>query len=171
MAIISRLAARGFWRRRDGTAAAEFVLILPLIAIMLFGIMEIGRLLHDFHVVTKGVRNATRYLSRMPMTCAGGTGIFVDATDETEGKNMATTGTIAGGSLILGYFNNTHVTVEKTCTANGGIFAGVYNGWTDIPEITVQAAVPYTFLFGEYLIPGTASIMMTVRHNQVNIGD
>lgn len=51
-------------------AAAEFVPILPVVAILLFGIIEIGRLLHDFHVVAKGVRNATRYLSRLPMTCA-----------------------------------------------------------------------------------------------------
>lgn len=171
MAITSRSAARGFWRRRDGTAAAEFVLILPIVAIMLFGIMEIGRLLHDFHAVSKGVRNATRYLSRMPMTCAGGAATFVDATDEAEGKNMATTGTITGGTLILGYFNNTHVTVQKTCTANAGTFSGVYNGWANIPEIMVQAAVPFTFMFGEYLIPGTGSLTMTVRHNEVNIGD
>lgn len=168
----ARKASWRFWRRREGTAAAEFVLILPVVGVLLFGVIEIGRMLHDYQVISKGVRNGTRYLTRMPMSCAGSNGSFDNAADENDGKNMATTGNPAGGTLLLGYFNASQITVTKTCASNAGsTFAGVYNGYTDIPQVTMQAVVPFTFLFGEYLIPGTGTINMTVAHSEVNIGE
>ena len=50
-------------RCERGAAAAEFVLVLPLLLILVFAAVEVGRLMHDYHVVTKSVRDATRYLS------------------------------------------------------------------------------------------------------------
>ncbi len=168
----ARKASRRFCRRREGTAAAEFVLLLPVVGVLLFGVIEIGRMLHDYHVISKGVRSGTRYLTRVPMSCAGSTGSFVNAADETAGKNMATTGNPAGGTLRLGYFNASQITVTKTCASNAGnTFAGIYTGYTDIPQVTMQAVVPFNFLFGDYLLPGTGVINMTVTHSEVNIGD
>ena len=53
------------WRARGGIAAVEFVLILPLLVLLMFGTIEIGRILFDYQAVSKSVRGATRYLTRI----------------------------------------------------------------------------------------------------------
>lgn len=86
-----------FLRNRKGIASVEFVLILPVLVVFLFGTIEIGRVLHDYHVVVKGVRDGTRYLSRVAVDCPGGVGTvgsFVNASDEQRGENLTMTGSI-----------------------------------------------------------------------------
>ena len=62
--MLQRLA--GFRRDQRGNAVLEFVITLPLVLAMLVLIAEFGRAIWYHHVVTKGVRDATRYLSRAP---------------------------------------------------------------------------------------------------------
>ena len=50
------------WRARGGIAAVEFAIILPLLVLLLFGTIEIGRILFDYQAASKSVRDATRYL-------------------------------------------------------------------------------------------------------------
>jgi Flp pilus assembly pilin Flp len=47
-------------RREGGAAAVEFALVLPLLAIMVFGIIEFSLALRDHTVVTSNVRTAAR---------------------------------------------------------------------------------------------------------------
>ena len=54
---------RNFFTDIGGTAAVEFVLILPVLVAMLFGAIEAGMMYRDYHRVDKGVRDATRYLN------------------------------------------------------------------------------------------------------------
>ena len=68
---------------------------MPLLALMLFGAIEIGRLMHDYQLVEKSVRHAVRYLSRVDMTCAGATATLVNATDDNIARNLAISGEIA----------------------------------------------------------------------------
>ncbi len=49
----------------------ELVSILPLLVLMLFGTVEIGRMLFDFHAASKSVRDATRYLTRIDAAALG----------------------------------------------------------------------------------------------------
>ncbi len=60
---------RRLLRECRGNAGAEFALVLPLLMLLLFGAIEIGRALHDFHVVNETVRDAGRYLSRISYRC------------------------------------------------------------------------------------------------------
>ena len=64
-----------FLRDLRGNAGAEFALVLPILMLLLFGAIEIGRALHDFHVINESVRDAGRYLSRVPATCPSATSI------------------------------------------------------------------------------------------------
>ena len=84
------------WRARGGVAAVELVLILPVLMLMLFGTIEVGRVLFDFHAASKTVRDATRYLTRIDagalgLTC---TGVNVAAAEVINAKNLALRGTI-----------------------------------------------------------------------------
>ena len=97
-----------FRRARQGVAAVEFVLCLPLIALMLFGTIDIGRLLFDYQAVSKSVRDATRYLARIPagtlgLTCGGVTG----AAPIAEARNLALRGTIdTTDPYLLGFWTD-----------------------------------------------------------------
>ena len=86
------LIRRGFLkfaRTTHGTAGVEFALLLPLLVLLLFGGIEIGRALHDFHVVNETVRDAARYLSRVEATCdSAGVGLLVNAIDEDRAKAL-----------------------------------------------------------------------------------
>ena len=54
-----------FRRAHGGIAAVEFAIVLPLLVLMLFGTIEIGRILFDYQAASKSVRDATRYLTRI----------------------------------------------------------------------------------------------------------
>lgn len=167
---------------RKGTAAVEFALVLPLLLLLLFGGIEAGRLLNDFHTVSKSVRDATRFLTRTGLTCPGTTpssgplSTYIDdSADETTARNLAMTGTpntpAAAGDYLLGYWTNpASVTITVNCIANGGNYSGVYQADPLIPQITLTATVPFDFLWGT-LFSDVATINMTLSHTQVHIGE
>ena len=171
------------WKARGGIAAVEFVLILPLLALMLFGTIEVGRLLFDFHAASKSVRDATRYLTRINATALGLTcpacppdtecpGIVNNAAAEvTNAKNLALRGTIdASKPYLLGYWTDANsVSVTASCIGNGGTYQGFYRGVTSIPNITVSATVPIPLMNGWLLGMGN-TLTFTVSHKEVHFG-
>ncbi len=166
----------------EGTAAVEFAMVLPLLLVLLFAGIEIGRLLTDFHAVSKSVRDATRYLTRVGMTCPGAAAStgplanYIDnAGDATIARNLAMTGTVdtptVTADYLLSYWTNTTtVSTAVTCILNGGQYQGVYVGQALIPQITMTATVPFAFLWGK-LFMYDASIIMTLCHTEVHVGE
>lgn len=49
--------------REDGAAAIEFALVLPLLLILVFGIIDFGRLLYTANTLTSAVREGARFAS------------------------------------------------------------------------------------------------------------
>jgi len=181
-----------FLQNYSGNAGAEFALVLPILMLLLFGGIEIGRALHDFHVVNQTVRDAGRYLSRVPYTCSGagigscttcqssgecGVCDFVDANGNTTGdyitnaKALAMTGDTSGGSnLLAAWTDPSSITIEMCSIDNsGGAFGGFYQDALAVPHVKVTAQVPFTFLFGELIAPDT-TIDITLSHNIVAVG-
>jgi len=171
---------RRAWRSRSGIASVEFVLILPLLALMLFGTIDIGRLLFDYHAVSKSVRDAARYVARSdagalfsdvasctvnPTTAAG--------SPTQNARNMTLTGTVdLSGGYILNYWTDTStVTVTGACFDNSaGTYQGFYSGMDDIPIVTVAATASFPFLNGWFLGQGN-SLSFTISHEEVFIGE
>ncbi len=179
---------RNFGRSRHGNAGVEFALLLPLLMLLLFGGIEIGRALHDFHVVNETVRDAARYLSRVPASCPGaGVGVGSLNDDPVTGITaaqhtqraiaLAMTGNVDTATPdpdLLGYWNYPAdagtVSISVDCIANGtGTFQGLYDGVTNVPHVVLTADVPFTFMFGQ-LISSNASITITLSHNVASIG-
>ena len=172
------------WKARGGIASVEFVLILPVLALMLFGTIEVGRLLFDFHAASKTVRDATRYLTRID---AGQLGIACPATtvnnaaaEVANAKNLALTGSIetpgSPGSkpYLLGYWTDANsISVTVSCEPNGTAGARIYQGFLVdkdlIPSITVSAAVPIPLMNGWLLGQGD-TLTFTVSHEEVHFG-
>ena len=50
-------------QQRDGVAAVEFALVLPLLLLILFGIINFGTLMYDQAVITNAAREGARWAS------------------------------------------------------------------------------------------------------------
>lgn len=165
---------RSLARKRDGVAAVEFALVLPLLIVTLFGIIEVGRMMNDFHVVNKSMRDATRYLTRVGVTCdAAGVGNgTIDPGEEVRAVSLAMTGSVVAGGNLLSYWTDTAtVTTTVDCIDNtAGAFKGIYAARDYIPRITMSASVPLTFLWGT-LIFGSTGLTFNVSHSEVHVGD
>ena len=158
-----------------GSAGAEFSLVLPLLLTVVFGSIEVGRLLHDYHVINKGVRDGTRFLSRVPVTCDSlGAGSFTNAADITTAKNLTLTGTVdtpsAPGDYLLGYWDDANtITYQVQCVTNAS-YEGAFFGRPFIPAITGAAVVPFSFIFGSLLF-SSSSITITANHKSCGYGE
>lgn len=174
--------ARAFRRFDNGTAAVEFAMMLPLLLMLLFLGIETGRLLTDFHAVSKSVRDATRYLTRVGLTCPGGvpstgplSSYINNAADETTARNLAMTGSVTTPSVssdyLLPYWTSAAaLSMTVTCVSNGGVYQGIYAARPMIPRITVNANVPFTFMWGT-AFSSVASLTMDIRHIELHVGE
>ena len=169
-----------YWQRllraRGGTCSTEFVLILPLLALMLFGTIEIGRLLFDFHAASKTVRDATRYLTRIEAAALGlacpAVTVNNAAAEITNAKNLALRGTIdTSKPYLLAYWTDANsISVTVSCEDNsGGVYQGFYAGAAWIPSITVSATVPIPLMNGWLLGLGD-TLTFTVSHEEAHFG-
>jgi Flp pilus assembly protein TadG len=168
-----------FRKAQHGMASVEFAIVLPVLLIILVGMIDFGRMLTDYEVANKSVRDAARFLARARMDCpAAGTGpaadYLVNATFATLAQNLALTGKAATpttGSYLLAYWTDpATVTMNVTCVANGGTYAGVFTDLAFIPRITVTANVPFSFMFGTIVL-GSASTTLVAAHTTVGIGE
>ena len=158
-------------RARDGSAAAEMAMVLPLMLILIFGAFELGYYFLSEHVVDKAVRDASRYAARLPLSdypgCAS-----VDSTAEQQIQRLARTGDPDGTTARLaGWTADSMTTVAVSCPgtgsyANAGIYTDFPNG---APVVTVTAQVPYNTLFG-LLGLGAATLTLNASQQAAVIG-
>ncbi len=193
------LIRRGFLkfaRTTHGNAGVEFALLLPLLVLLLFGGIEMGRALHDFHVVNETVRDAARYMSRVPgVDCpSAGAGSFLDVAGETftaadhleRARALAMTGdvdTASPAADLLGYWDypaqKLSVDISVDCITNADTdpdplvearaFQGFYANDDFVPHVVLTATVPFRFLFGG-LVAAEPTINITLSHNVAVIG-
>ncbi len=165
------MRARSILDDCGASAAAEMALVAPLLVLILFGSIELGRFFLDEHVVVKGVRDGARYAARQPLTnyitTGGGCQSAPLGTVATDTKRLVRTGTISGVTTRLPYWtSDTTVTVTVACysTKGGQPMSGIYNGITfggsavGAPVVTVTATVPYDSLFGLYFASRTLNL-------------
>ncbi|WP_309662573.1 pilus assembly protein [Sphingomonas sp.] len=150
---MTKLRAR-VWSDRRGAAAAEMALVTPLLVILMFGSLEIGKFFWDENVVVKAARDGARYASRQSfasMPCGG------PATNENQIKNVVRFGkpvvTVADLPLLYYWTNPATITVTIDCYANAGVngarvYDGLYTARATVPRVFVTASVPYSPLVG-----------------------
>jgi len=105
------LANRFFRFRHDtrGAAAVEVGLAFPFIVMFASGLFEFGSLFYNFELIQTGVRDAARYLARVPNPSAA----------ETAARNLATRGTVdATGTLRVKGWQSADITITYETTPN-----------------------------------------------------
>ncbi len=170
---ISRLFSK-LIRCRKGAAAVEFGIVVAVLFIPLIGgSIELGRGIHHYQVVTKSMRDATRFMARMPKSlipdtlegaCSNteNTGVAGDA------KNLAMYGNISGtGSAFLFYWTATS-TIEicgpETRTVTPAVGPDI-----DVEIVKMTATVAYDDI-GFLSALGLGPITYTVTHEERWIG-
>lgn len=142
---------RRFLRNRVGTAAAEFVLTLPMMLALLFGAMEAGHFFWTQHKIVKSVRDGARFASRLDveLICpepVGGTPSAPDATLVADIQNVTVTGQLTGGSAKVPGWLPADVDVECGVFADTGIYSDLGRSG---PFVTVSSgAVRYPSILG-----------------------
>jgi Flp pilus assembly protein TadG len=141
-------------RDRRGAAAAEMALVTPLLAVIMFGAVELGKYFWDEHLVVKAVRDGARFASRQnfaTMPCGG------PATNEARIKNVVryalATVAVSDKPRLYYWTDASTITVQITCYANTGvddarIYNGIYSARPELPIVKVTASVPYTPIIG-----------------------
>jgi Flp pilus assembly protein TadG len=153
-----------FLRARRGAALVEFTLVAPLLIMLMCGLAEFANAMRQYHIMEKGVRDAGRYLAR-----AGMSGCSIDADATTAAQNLALTGQMSGGSVLLPTWTDpSSVAVAvANCMDNT---SGAYRGRDQMPIIEVTASAPYEDL-GLLSVIGFDSIDLEVSHQQLWIGE
>jgi Flp pilus assembly protein TadG len=129
-------------RDQKGQTMVEFALVLPLLALLLFGVIQFGVVFNNYIDLTDATRAGARKaaVSRQTLDPAGPAGVTRQAVINS------------AGDITL---DPAKVTV--TSTGPGG-------GWTPGDDVTVQAAYPYTIsLFGLVVASGDLHSKTTER--------
>lgn len=170
---MNRVGAYGrllrFWRDCRGASLVEMTILTPLLVSLGYGVGEFGRILHHHHVINKSMRDASRLLARVPVSCPAGsaTGSITNASDATLARNLAVTGATGGGTQKIGYWSTGDVAIAVNCFDNS---AGTYRGAAGIPLITVSTSVAYSDI-GLMTALGLSAPTLNVSHQQVHIGE
>jgi Flp pilus assembly protein TadG len=164
--IRSNSFVNGFALDTSGAVLVEATLFLPMLLLLALATFEFGRGIEHHHVIVKAMRDAARYLARVPATCPSGS--ITNATDETTAKNIALTGVPSGGSPRLNYWSDpATISIGVTCYDNT---SSTLYGPPYIPLVTVSADVPYADV-GVLEILGLGSLTFHVHHEEVNFGE
>jgi Flp pilus assembly protein TadG len=161
--MIQRARLR-FIRDRKGAAVVEFALVAPFLIFLMCGMTEFANAMRQYHVMEKGVRDAGRYLARVPMT-----GCVVTGGATTAARNLAITGRTSGGTPVLSTWSNVNtvsISVAE-CVDNS---SSAYRGHAQVPVIQVQASAPYADL-GLLTVLGIGTINLQATHQQLWIGE
>ena len=160
--VTTRTGLRRLLRSERGTAVVEFALVAPILFLLVFGIVEFGRVLNYYNDLTQlsgqGARAAV--VNRNPdnsvvgtdPACSGGTGRSIQcqiATKYPTDKELRD-----GISVCLGTLNNSTGVITAP-SAPLGVGAAV----------TVRTKFTYKFLTSFF---GFASITLTSTHTERN---
>lgn len=131
-------------------------MVVPLLIVILFGSLELGKFFLDEHVVIKAVRDGARFAARQSfanMPCSG------TAATEAQIKNVVRYGktvvTAADKPRLQYWTDPATITVAIACYDNSGTggarrYRGIYADRPNVPQVTVTASVPYQPLAGAF---------------------
>lgn len=182
--------SKACWIRKDGIAAVEFALMLPILLLFIATVFDIGRLMFDYQAVNKSTRDSVRYLTRVNGGATGlnmncGTGL-VDATsaEAVNAMRLAMTGYFNGDAsldpVVKTWTDDSNlasagISITVTCydnTGTGGaeIYDGFFIGDNLIESINFTADVPFRLaLLSAFGIGPTFNFEIT--HRMVHIGN
>src|SRR5262245_8429712 len=136
--------------KEKGTVAVEFAIILPLLAILLMGTLEVGSMVRDYQVLQNAAREGARF-SALPNNRISGAG-----------NPSAVLQTIQ--NRVVAYLQNEHITVAAGNVNVNQTYPVPIGGLTvQGSQVTITYSRPLIFPGVTSLIPslGTTSLVGT----------
>ena len=160
---------RALWQDREGSALVEGAIVVPVLFALMFGIYEFSWIFFQQHLISTGLRDATRYLSRLPDPCDGASPTWIIGQEND--KNLATSGSIGGGRARVKGWTAAMVTPQCTAIDNSSGSNGLtaFRGGPVIYVITVSTRFPDPSL-GFFGFLGLKSPVISVAHSERAIG-
>ena len=165
-------------RHDGGAAAAEMMMVLPFLLVLLFGSAELGNYFLDEHGLVKQVRDGARYAARLPLEANYTCPSTVAPDAETLIENVTKTGTVDGtgtGRFSTAYWGRNcsgvaqPITVTIRCVSEDD-YSGIYSSLDgDIPVVKVSAAIGYRSVLGALGLP-TANLCLRAESESAVIG-
>ena len=152
-------------RTSRGQALAEVALVAPIFFLMVFGIIDLGRVIWANDVVANAAREGARYAS----VHAGNTDLTAIAT-KADIRDHTTNYVIAGGLnvVVTVCFSQVHIASNTAgCTGNvdetsGGVTAGYERG--NLVTVVVTSSVPTImrsfFGAGDWTVSGESTVLI-----------
>jgi Flp pilus assembly protein TadG len=154
----------GFCRSQYGAALVEFTAVVPFLVFLGLGAFEFGNALYGHHVITTGLRDASRYLARLDDPSAS----------ETAAKQLAVYGAIGGTTKRVSWWSVGDVSVSLATIANPvdpSTGARTYRGPDPIRVVRVGTAATYPGL-GLFAVLGLGpTLTISTYHEERVIGD
>ena len=151
-------AARRFRSDRKGAAAAEFALVVPLLAVLLFAFIEGGRMFWAYSIASAAARDAARFAARLQIDCSKATPLPIASKGLVE--TLARTGSVSGTTPLIAGLT---ATATVTCVNNTAAYSGRYENLTQIPVVNVTTTVPLPML-----MPGLLGMPQTLTFTVSN---
>lgn len=145
-------------RDTAGTAVVEFALGLPVLLLLVFGIVEVGRAYQQANAIERGLRAAALFAAR--------TNLPLSSQDRQRVENLARTGTVeAGGTLLAPGWALADAAIDIDTSATYAL------GSTAVPLIRVTASVPFDPLFPNVLhFAGFDGYRIRLSQSQAYVG-
>jgi TadE-like protein len=143
---------------QSGAALVEATLVMPIAISLMAGGVEFGQIFLDYGTANKSMRDAARYLARVPSSGVCGWGL-------TNAQNIAVYGSLSstGTPLISGWQTSTVSLQSPNCGGGSPAFSSC-------SCIHLNAAVPYS---GSMLgaLGLSNSLTLTVNHEEPYVGE
>jgi hypothetical protein len=148
-----------------GSALVEGAVLLPLLCVLVFGIYEFSWFFYQQHVASTGIRDAARYLSRVNDPCQANSRAWLAA--QGFAKNLATTGSIAGGAPRIKGWTTAMVNLRCATVENPIGVDGLpgYRGPQAINIVTVSSRFADPSL-GFFRFLGLTPPLISVSHSE-----
>ena len=154
---------RAFPGRTEGVAAVEAALVLPVLLALGGGVMEFGVAMYRLQLVEAGVRDAARYLARMPDP----------ALAEAPARLLAVTGSITGAAPArVRDWEAGQVQIAYRAVANPRDAATgrrPYRGGDVVQVVRVSTSVPYAGI-GFLAAAGLSDLRLSADHEERAVG-
>ena len=156
-------------RNDEGSALIEGAIVTPVLCILLFGVYEFSWFFYQQHLISTGLRDAARYLARLPAPCNPAS--FTWHIDQASAKNLATTGSITGGAARVKGWTAANVRLDCTSIDNpvGASGLNTFRGGPVVYVVTASTrfADPQLGFFG---FLGLKTPAISVSHSERVIG-
>jgi hypothetical protein len=161
--------ARSLSRDNRASALVEGAIVVPVLIVLLFGIYEFSWFFYQQHVISFGLRDAARYLARSRDACIVNSPNWGDA--ERNAKNLAATGSVAGGPPRVKGWTSALIVVNCSQIDNSSPLQGAspYRGGSVVYVVTVATKFSDPSL-GFFDLLGLRSPVISVAHSERVIG-